>query len=95
MNWVFPYEQAAHRRRFASTYFSQLPILEKTRPHEFLGAFAEKLVPATCSPADEKPLADFIDAHPNFDAVAIKDIKVAKQENARCVKVRALIESGS
>ena len=92
MRNVFPYEQAKHRRSFAKTYYSQLPKLEKTRPHEFLGSFADKLIPITCRAEDEKAVTRFLKKHPKFDAVARKELRVAKQENGRCVKVRALIK---
>ena len=95
MGAVFPYDQPKHRRRFADTYFTQLPKLEKSRPHEFLGSFAGSLVPTTCQAKDEQAVAKFLKKYPKFDPVARKKIRVAKQENGRCVKVRALVESAA
>jgi aminopeptidase N len=89
---AFPYDQPEHRRRFAKTYFEKLPALAETRPHEFLGAFADKLVPASCRGVDGAAIAEFLAEHPSLDAVAKKEILVAKQENERCVRVRALAE---
>lgn len=90
MESLFPPEQAQLERRFAGGFYASLPALAKERPEEFLERYAMNLAPATCRAEDGQALARFLQEHPDLHPVAAKELKIAAQENGRCLKIRDL-----
>jgi aminopeptidase N len=90
MDNIFPPEQDIARRAWSAQYLNKLPAFAKKRAPEFLGPFAQKMVPAGCRDEDSQDLEKFVRNNATLDPVALKKVRVALQENVRCVKVRRL-----
>ena len=91
MEYIFPYEQAAFRRRFADEFYSNLKPLTRGKPNQFLRHYAGRLVPTTCRGAESGRLGSFLDASSEMPPVVTKALKVARQENDRCLSIRRLV----
>ncbi|MGE0615526.1 MAG: aminopeptidase N [Bacteriovoracia bacterium] len=87
---LFPSDQTGLRAQFASSYFENLLRLEKRSPSEFLGHYAESLMPALCTAQSTQALGKFIHQHPTLNVIALKALKEGHDEDGRCVKVRTL-----
>jgi aminopeptidase N len=90
MGALFPLSQTGLAEPFIEKYFSVLPGLAETKDDEFLESFTEELTPDACGKITLAPLHQFIQKHQNLTAIALKNLKIARQEQARCAKVRAL-----
>ncbi|TPW17254.1 MAG: aminopeptidase N, partial [Elusimicrobia bacterium] len=94
MRSLFPFEQAALRRRFFPEFYPALKRLSKDRGNEFLDAFAEDMAPATCRAEDSAAIEKFLKGNPQLPAAPRKALRVARQENDRCLKIRRLAADG-
>ena len=93
MGALFPYEQAGLERRWADAYWTSLKKLSATKDPFFLESFTSMLTPQTCRPEDSQAIAKFLDKNPKLPATPVKRLKNARQENDRCVRIRALLHS--
>jgi aminopeptidase N len=93
MRLLFPAEQADLQRPFAADYFKALVKVVIKKDTEFQSAFSGSLAPALCADASVKALGAFISANGNLPPVVMKRLKVAKQEDERCVDVRGKVAS--
>lgn len=88
MAGMFPASQIKMSKDFSRRYFSDLPRLATVRENEFLRRFASNLAPTTCDEDSAKSLTDFAATHRDLPPVALKAIRVAAQEDGRCVRIR-------
>ncbi|MEE8424780.1 MAG: hypothetical protein V3S11_03075, partial [Elusimicrobiota bacterium] len=94
MEYIFPYEQADFRRRFADEFYSNLKPLVRRKSNQFLRRYAGRLAPATCQEAESDRLGSFLKGAPKMPPVVVKALKVARQENDRCLSVRRRVRAG-
>ncbi|MEQ1875835.1 MAG: aminopeptidase N [Bdellovibrionia bacterium] len=85
---IFPAHQANLRFSFKDEFFDKLLKLAPVKENEFLSSFAEHLSPAACTEASVASLTQFINGHASLSPVISKELKVARQEDERCVRVR-------
>jgi len=84
----FPANQAELRGEFESGFYSKLPGMVKTRDPEFLEEYVENMLPARCSPESVKGLTGFLKSAGSLPPVVTKPLKIGRQEDERCVRVR-------
>ena len=90
MHGLFPFDQAALRRRWSGDFFAALKALAPAKDPIFLEEFSSQLAPAGCRAEDSQAITDFLDRNRSLPAVPLKELKIARQENDRCVRIRAL-----
>jgi len=90
MQNIFPMEQRSQRKRFSKLYYKYLLKLVSTRENTFINLYTRHLVPSTCKSPEGPELTDFIDKNKNLPPVAIKKLRIARQENDRCISIRKL-----
>ena len=90
MQGLFPPTQMNLRAHFAEQFFAQLPTLASEKSDHFIEDFTETLAPTLCTVESSQQLANFIAANNNLVAPAMKTLRVALQENDRCVSVKAV-----
>jgi aminopeptidase N len=91
---LFPEDQATLHEAHAEEFFRILPGLAKDRDEGFMGSFVRGLVPATCRPASVERLRIFLKKNASRLSHSItKDLRIALQEDERCVKILENIAS--
>ena len=81
----------------ADAYFENLPKVTQTQSADdvYTTQFARSMFPAFCDPSSAKKVDDLLAAHPEFIASVIKTLKIAKQEEARCIRARLKSEDST
>lgn len=92
MRTLFPYEQTHLHKKYEANFFHDLSELSTYKPNEFLGSFTEYLVPANCLPEDTINLEVAIRRYPHIPPIAMKELRIAKQQNQRCLAIREKIQ---
>ncbi len=87
-----PREQLPLRGRLAPAYFAALPKLAKSKDEEFLGAFASNLAPRQCTRASVAAFDAFLAKHGSLPPPIVKNVRIARAEDARCVAARAVLK---
>jgi aminopeptidase N len=86
------YYSLRHEDQIAATadaYFEALPLLDKIADSPYASTFAWSLYPTTCDPKIVERTTAMLASHPDLPAVAIKALKVSRQEEERCIAARA------
>jgi aminopeptidase N len=92
MGSMFPVSQISLSKDFADLYFKNLPELSKTKKNEYIGRFAANMAPAYCEPESAQNLQKFVKKHKELPPIVLKGVKVATQEDERCLKIRTLVK---
>ncbi len=87
---IFPRHEQQLRELFAEKFFTSLPELAVSRNNTFLTAYASELVPAFCTESSAQALLDYIGKHQSLPPAALKRLRVAAQEDARCVRIQSM-----
>ncbi|HXS99829.1 MAG TPA: aminopeptidase N, partial [Elusimicrobiota bacterium] len=90
MEGFFPRTQASLRAEFLSPFLETLPALAAAKTDDFLDAYGRAMVPALCTPQGNAALTEFLEKTPPSKPVVLRALRDARQEDERCVKVRAL-----
>ncbi len=89
MGSLFPDGQDHLRGQFAKRYFAAVLNLAKQNNEAALESFAEELAPALCSKLSTEDFARFVkNEGKKLPSYALKTLRVAQQEDERCVKIR-------
>ena len=88
MENLFPEEQDELTATFMDEYYKALPSLAKTREDVFLTNLTEKMTPVLCETRSVNKLNDFISSHQELSPVVMKALRIAHQEEQRCVGIR-------
>lgn len=87
---LLPSWQEDLKARLADRFYSDLERLASTADHEFLGEYAESLAPTLCTQKSVDRLRGFVVAMGDrLPPTVRKALRVAAQEDERCVNVRA------
>ncbi len=88
---LFPWHQEELHKKFQDRFYTQLLSLKK-QPVEFLSPFMS-LAPAFCSPQSQTKLKSFAEANKNLPETVLKNLKIAAQEDDRCIKIRSKVSA--
>jgi aminopeptidase N len=90
MDGFYPRTQSRLRAAFLTPFLETLPALAAAKSDDFLDAYGRAMVPAVCTPEGESALASFLEKTPPAKPVLLRALRDARQEDERCVRVRAL-----
>lgn len=90
MEKLFPVHQVELLDQYADRILTALPALVEQREDRFVSLYARYLLPATCSADSVQRLEDAIDKHSGLNPSLDKALKIARQENQRCVDMKQL-----
>ena len=90
----YPREQAALRWKLAPEFFAALPKLAPVKGEEFLNAFTRSLAPDACSAESVAAFDEFLAKHGSLPPAIVKNLKIARAEDQRCVAARKLLSAG-
>lgn len=88
MEALFPLSQSELALPFISDFYARLLELSKTRDDEYLENFVANVTPDACGKETTAPLHRFIRDNPKLSPVVLKGLKMARQEQARCLVAR-------
>jgi aminopeptidase N len=86
---LFPIEQNRLRRQFTDFALEQLPIASRTRPPEFLSFYVGALLGTVCEQDYLDRLDGALEESAGLNAVLVHDLKDARFEVARCLRIAA------
>lgn len=90
MESLYPVRQMGLRPQYAQAFYENLVKLAPQKESEFLERFTANMVPTSCSPESLAQLDQFLKLHDQLPAVVLKELKVARQEDERCVRIRGV-----
>jgi aminopeptidase N len=90
MDGFFPRTQARLRAEFLSPFLETLPALAAAKSDDFLDAYGRAMVPALCTPEGNAALSSYLEKTPPSKPVVLRILRDARQEDERCVRIRAL-----
>ncbi len=88
MQGLFPAEQENLREQFSSSFFKSLPEVVNSHDSEFQESFARNLSPTVCNESSVEKLEKYLNETASLTPVILKELKVAHQEDQRCLKIR-------
>ncbi len=87
--YLFPKTQVDLHEQYENKILNRLTEYSSTRDTEYLWAFTA-LIPATCSEKSVRTLGQYISQHSDLSPITIKSLRIAHEEDERCVKIRKL-----
>jgi aminopeptidase N len=90
MAGFFPRTQMSLRAGFLRPFLRTLPELDARKGEDFLGDYAQAMIPALCAPESVEALGAYAAKTPPSKPVLARALRDARQEDERCVKIRAL-----
>ena len=87
----YPRTQMGLRAAFLKPFLTNLPALAAAKGEDFLDDYGRTMIPALCSPESASALGDFLARTPPSQPVILRALRDARQEDERCVKIRALL----
>lgn len=92
MESLFPQNQSHFRASYQDEFFARLPGLMKSTDQQFIEEFTSHLVPRLCTPGSvERTQNEVQRIQASGVPIAIKNLKISQQEDAKCVQIRAKI----
>ena len=89
MSNLYPAGQGALNEQTAALRLDQLPALEQSGNPLYLRHYLGNMLPATCTAASVARLGTAIDTHKALSENTRQALRLAQQEDARCVALRA------
>ena len=89
---LFPRNQVDLREKYAGEFFKNLEALIKDREGYYARAFTN-LVPSECDANQSGRISEFLTAHKDLHPSVAKSLKVSRQEDERCRRIRNLATS--
>jgi aminopeptidase N len=90
---LFPLDQYALSASLASNIVDSLPGVGADQEDAFLLSYGD-LIPKLCRPESVRRLADAIERYGDLNPILLKALKVAHQEDARCLEIAKLAARG-
>ncbi len=87
LGMMFPRSQKKFKQEFKSEIYSYIKERIQKRDEEYQARFTSSLVPTLCNEADNKELKNFIEGNKALSPIVSKELKIAWQEDERCVKI--------
>ncbi len=90
---LFPRHQVALRELYAKDFFQNLIVISKERDGSFAEEYAA-LAPSECTSQETSRISDFLRVHggAGLHPSVEKTLKIARQEDDRCRKIRSLLK---
>jgi aminopeptidase N len=88
MAGLFPLTQAGQRLAAADRTYAVLEKIAPEREALFLESYVQLLTPTACLKESEEKLKNFIKAHPDLPPIALKNLRNAEEEEARCLLIQ-------
>jgi aminopeptidase N len=86
---LFPSSQLSARTQLGEQVYSALSSLNGKRSDEFLSTLAETAAPFACDAESSQRATRFLESHGRLPSTIAKPVKVGRQENDRCLMIRA------
>lgn len=86
-----PRTQLALRARFAEPFFQTLPEILERKDGDFLDDYTRSMLPVLCTPGSVAAFDGYLKKTPPAKPVVLRALRDARQEEERCVKIRALL----
>ena len=94
MGNFFPQSQEQFRTHFSKEFYEKLIYLKDKKDNVFLSRYSEALVPTVCTEESVQTLKAFILKYKkNLSPVITKPLRIALQEDERCLKIPTLSET--
>ena len=87
----YPRTQLGLRGRFVEPFFETLPALVARKDGDFLDDYSRAMFPTLCTSGSAASFAAFLSKNPATKPVVLRALRDARQEEERCVKIRALL----
>ncbi len=91
MGTFHPRTQLVVRERFVEPFFRGLPALIEAKDGDFLDDYMKYMLPVLCTTASVDNFDAYLKKSPPSKPVALRALRDARQEEERCVKIRALL----
>ena len=85
----YPRTQMELRAGFLPAFLRTLPELDALKGEDFLDDYGRTMIPALCTPESAAALGDYAAKTPPTKPILLRALRDARQEDERCVKVRA------
>jgi aminopeptidase N len=85
-----PRTQMDLRAGFVAPFLQALPELVAAKGEDFLDDYGRTMIPALCTPESAAALGKFLAKTPPSKPIILRALRDAREEDERCVKVRAL-----
>lgn len=89
---LFPLEQIAMRQPYEAKFFTEFPKLVADSKDNLGLKLVGSLVPTDCTRESAARIGSFIDSQ-DLPYSIVRQLKIAKQEDERCERIRALIKN--
>jgi len=93
MEGFYSHNQDSIKVVFLDRFLSELSKLSSIKEETFLDSFSSSLAPTFCLNKSVNKIGQFISNHSEINPIVLKILKIAKQEDERCMKIRHLSES--
>jgi aminopeptidase N len=87
----YPRTQRDQRARFVESFFKTLPDLIAKKDGDFLDEYTRAMLPVLCTQASTDAFADYLKKSPPSKPIVLRALRDARQEEERCVRIRALL----
>ena len=95
MLYLFPSNQAHLQKPLANTIIKNLHYLDKNRGQVLVDKFVNSILPTLCTESSVTHLQDVKNDLKELGLIASKGIKIAHQEDKRCIAIHALLDAES
>ena len=86
----FPRTQMGLRADFVEPFLKKLTVLDAAKGEDFLDDYGRAMIPTLCTPESAAALGVYLEKSPPSKPILLRALRDARQEDERCVKVRAL-----
>jgi aminopeptidase N len=93
MGSIFPAEQGALNERDADARLARLPQVDKTGGPVFMRAYADTMIPATCTPQSVARLSRAAATMTDLSAFTRRTLLDTLQDDQRCVAIKAKLSA--
>jgi aminopeptidase N len=91
MQSFYPRTQLELRASFVERFFRTLPDLVARKDGDFLDDYSRAMLPTLCTPGSAAAFAAYLEKNPTSKPIMLRALRDARQEEERCVKIRALL----
>lgn len=94
MRRLFPSDQRQLLNEFSQSFFDKLSWVSSEMTSDFQKAFAETLAPTSCTQESVARWNEYLSADRKLTPTILKTLKVARQEDERCLIIRQVAKRG-
>jgi aminopeptidase N len=91
MQSFYPRTQLELRASFVERFFKTLPDVVARKDGDFLDDYSRAMLPTLCTPGSAAAFSAYLEKNPASKPIVLRALRDARQEEERCVKIRALL----